>query len=741
MIERYDIAGYCRISVDEELDRDNTSIENQKAIIADFVRQRFPDSSLTFYEDRDRSGYTFEQRENYQTMRRELMRHKYDILIVKDFSRFSRRNSRGLVELEDLRDAGVRIISIGDGIDFPNDDDWLKIQFQFLINEMPVTDTSKKVKSVIKRRQTDGKWICAAPYGYIVNKAQQFEIVPTEADIVRKIFNLYNSGWGYKKIANYLTDQGIPTPRMAERERKEKEGVECKRQVKPVWAIVTVQGILDNDFYIGTLRQGKYARRKINGAEIKRDESDHLVFENHHQAIIDYRTFATTRALREKRTTSSYRGVKINDNTYSGFLFCGDCGSPMFAMSRSDLKDAYRCGEYHKRGLKACTSHHIRVDKLDEVVKAYVRKVKDSSAEMLSRFNADLAREDEDIAETERSAEHLAEVLADLQEELKATKRQRIRDIMKHPENEETLEETYDELENDLLHRIEGLNHQIAMTEDKRNTIIQVNRVARTAIEVFDDILRKPKLERNDLELMLQRINVYEDHIEIQLKADIDSILKSGTLPAETEDTANFREGTENIELQSVGADDSVRPRVDEGIDPYETELVQSAKGREDKVFRVHVISNGDPLEIYTTREGEVIFKKYSLIGGLEDFAAQFCDVLNRSSGFTAAVTDRDAIIAITGSGKRELLGKPLSDVLAQVMEQRSIYQYQGSGRPLPVSDSSDRYTVAVAAPILCEGDVLGLVLFLSSDAQIPGEGEYKLAQTVSAFLGRHMET
>ena len=719
MIERYDIAGYCRISVDEELDRDNTSIENQKAIIADFVRQRFPDSSLTFYEDRDRSGYTFEQRENYQTMRRELMRHKYDILIVKDFSRFSRRNSRGLVELEDLRDAGVRIISIGDGIDFPNDDDWLKIQFQFLINEMPVTDTSKKVKSVIKRRQTDGKWICAAPYGYIVNKAQQFEIVPTEADIVRKIFTLYNSGWGYKKIANYLTDQGIPTPRMAERERKEKEGVECKRQVKPVWAIVTVQGILDNDFYIGTLRQGKYARRKINGAEIKRDESDHLVFENHHQAIIDYRTFATTRALREKRTTSSYRGVKINDNTYSGFLFCGDCGSPMFAMSRSDLKDAYRCGEYHKRGLKACTSHHIRVDKLDEVVKAYVQKVKDSSAEMLARLNADLDREDEDIEETERSAEHLAEVLADLQEELKATKRQRIRDIMKHPENEETLGETYDELENDLLHRIEGLNHQIAMTEDKRNTIIQVNRVARTAIEVFDDILRKPKLERNDLELMLQRINVYEDHIEIQLKADIDSILKSGTLPAETGDAANFNQGTENIE----------------------NTLIQSSKGREDKVFRVHVISNGDPLEIYTTREGEVIFKKYSLIGGLEDFAAQFCDVLNRSSGFTAAVTDRDAIIAITGSGKRELLGKPLSDALAQVMEQRSIYQYQGSGRPLPVSDSSDRYTVAVAAPILCEGDVLGLVLFLSSDAQIPGEGEYKLAQTVSAFLGRHMET
>ena len=314
MIERIDIAGYCRISVDEELDRDNTSIENQKAIITDFVKQKFLNSTLAFYEDRDRSGYTFEQREGYQAMRRELMGHQKDILIVKDFSRFSRRNSRGLVELEDLRDAGVRIISIGDGIDFPNDDDWLKIQFQFLINEMPVTDTSKKVKSVIKRRQADGKWICAAPYGYVVNKRQEFEVVPTEAEIVREIFRLYIDGWGYKKIANHLTDQGIPTPRMVERDRKEAAGEEYKRTAKPAWAIVTVQGIIDNDFYIGTLRQGKYTRKKINGKEVRRDELDHIVIEHHHQEIIDYRTFATAKALRESRSTAHYRGQKKYDN-------------------------------------------------------------------------------------------------------------------------------------------------------------------------------------------------------------------------------------------------------------------------------------------------------------------------------------------------------------------------------------------------------------------------------------------
>ena len=494
MTEHFDIAGYVRISVDDELDQKNVSIENQKAIIEDYVKQRFPGSSLTFFEDRDRSGYTFEQREGYQQMRRGLMTHKYDILIVKDFSRFSRRNSRGLVELEDLRDAGLRIISIGDGIDFPNDDDWLKIQFQFLINEMPVTDTSRKVRNVIKRRQADGAWLCAAPYGYIINKRKEFELVPTEADIVRRIFQRYIEGWGYKKIANSLTEEGVPTPRMSEQMRKEAEGVTCKRQVKAAWAIVTVQGILDNDFYIGTLRQGKYTRAKINGKDIKRDDGEQIVIENHHQPIIDYRTFATVRALREKRSRDNYRGVKVNDNVYSGFLVCGDCGSPMFAMSRSDLAPAYTCGTYHRRGRKGCTSHHIRVDKLDELLKLYVKKVMEHSAAMIGQLNDDLARENDDIAETEQSADHLAAVLDDLREELKATKRQRIRDIMKHPDQEQLLEETYDELERDLQKKIDGLNHQIDLLSDKRNTIIQVNRVAKTALDVFQDILEKDKL-------------------------------------------------------------------------------------------------------------------------------------------------------------------------------------------------------------------------------------------------------
>lgn len=716
MTETFNIAGYTRISVDDELDRDNVSIENQKAIIEDFVKTQFLGSSLTFFEDRDRSGYTFEQREGYQEMRRGLMSHKYDILIIKDFSRFSRRNSRGLVELEDLRDAGVRIISIGDGIDFPNDDDWMKIQFQFLINEMPVTDTSRKVRNVIKRRQADGKWLCAAPYGYIINNQQQFEIVPTEADIVRRIYDHYNNdGWGYKKIANYLTEQGVPTPRMSEQMRRQAEGKTTKREVKAAWALVTVQGILDNDFYIGTLRQGKFTRAKINGKDVRRDEDEQIVIENHHQPIIDYRTFATTRALREKRTRSNYRGIKKYDNVYSGFLECGDCGAPMFSMSRSDIAPAYTCGTYHRRGRAGCTSHHIRVDKLDELMRLYIRRVMDGSAEMLDRLNAELAREDNQIVETEQSADNLAEVLDDLTAELKATKRQRIRDIMKHPENEETLGDLYDEMEAELQSKINGLNHQIELLSNKRNTIIEVNRTAKTALEVFDDLLHKPKMERNDLELMIDKITVYEDHLEVHLQSDIDALLQS----TREENVVNFNSGIENSEKCCI---------------------VQRSRNQKDKVFDVNVISGGDPLEIYTDRDGEVIFKKYSPMGEMGAVSAELAEALARTAGMSCAICDRDAVIAAAGGVKKDILERSISSELEQLMERRECYERGADEQPEVLVSSQDGCAVVAEAPIITDGDVSGCVAFVSEkEDEKADEVLLKLCQSAAQFLSKRI--
>ena len=701
------VFGYARISVDlNEDNQENTSIENQVRIIEDYVSEHFPTAELVLFKDRDRSGYSFEQREAYQQMRPKLLSGAASILIVKDFSRFSRRNSFGLVELETLRDAGVRIISIGDGIDYPTKDDWMLIQFKFLMNEMPVTDTSKKIKQIIANRQKSGKWVCAVPYGYRITNTKEmtYEIDPPAAEIVREIFALYNSGWGYKSIANHLTDRGIPTPRANEIAQREASGQTTKLKAKDAWSIPTVSAILKNDFYIGVLRQHKYTRAKINGADKQLDEADQIVHENAHTPIIDNETFLCAQEQLKIRTRNNYRGVKKYPCDYSGYLFCGDCGEPMFSRSRPDMKPSYVCGSYMKRGTKACTSHHIRVDKLDEVLKRYIRTVRDHSESMLAELEAAIRQQPEREADIGRAIDSLDRQMESAKEQLKALYKRKLLDtIGKDADQTAIIEETYKELEDELLQRIKNLEAQIRDSIKSRNQLIQVNRKAKTVIEVFDSILNKDRLDKRDVGLIVERIDVYKDYLDIRLKADVS-------------------------ELLSLSA-------------PEPITVTQSSEHHAPQVFAVNVVNEGDPLEIYTEKDGEVIFKKYSPMGDLESFAGEICESLYKTTGLTSLICDRDTVIAAAGSGRRELLEKPISPALERVMEHRGVYVAAEEGAAVSVTELSDSPTAVVAAPILSAGDVMGCVVFVAQSGRVAaGETERKLAEMVAGFLGRQLE-
>ncbi len=758
-----EIFGYCRISVDEELDRENTSIENQKSIIADFCKRKFPKCKVMFYEDRDKSGYTFEQRDGYQSMRRKLMeKNRINILVVKDFSRFSRRNSKGLVELEDLRDAGVRIISIGDSIDYPTFDDWTAIQFRFLINEMPVTDASKKVRSVIRRRQEEGKWLCTVPYGYMVKnmKKQEIGTIPDEVDVIRKIFSLYIDGWGYKKIANYLTDQKIPTPRMKEKERAEARGDDYKRkETKTTWSIVSIQGILANDFYIGTFRQHKYKRKKINGADVKVPAEENIVFEHHHEAIIDDKTWRITQELLKQRTTNNYRGVKKYDNVYSGFLFCGDCGSPMFSMSRGDMAPAYTCGTYHKRGRKGCTSHHTRVDVLDAILKQYVKKVRDNSEDMLKKLETSVKNESAELKENETTISLLERYLAEAKEEYKALQKRKIKEIARLETRKEVgadvdaqieiVEETYQELEDETTLRICGLQNQLKTTTDKKNDIVRINRLARTVIDVFNDILEKKALDRTDLQLIIDRIIVYDDHIDVKLKADVDAILQldrrkmeeSLEVAAATEvQTENFDTDSEVI-LTGNGRGANLRmSRVQDGNNATMVRL--KTRNQLERLFAVNIISSGDPLEIYTNREGGIILQKYSPIGELGELASEYVEAVAQVSRCTVCVADRDMIVAAAGAGKGDFLGKDLHKELVQSIELRETLVATGEDARFCqiIVDQPDIVSEAIST-IVSGGDAIGAVILLSRNPDRTfSDLEEKITMCGAAFLGKLME-
>ena len=159
------------------------------------------------------------------------------------------------------------------------------------------------------------------------------------------------------------------------------------------------------------------------------------------------------------------------------------------------------------------------------------------------------------------------------------------------------------------------------------------------------------------------------------------------------------------------------------------------------EIRRTLKIREGDPLEIYTEKDGGVIFRKYSPMGDMQDFAMQFCESIGAATGHVATVSDRDSIIALSGAPKRDLLDKPNSRELDKIMEGRKNYRYEVGESMLPAAEGADKYHLGVAAPILCQGDLMGCVMLLIGENDKPlAESDQKLAQTVAGFLGKQLE-
>lgn len=160
------------------------------------------------------------------------------------------------------------------------------------------------------------------------------------------------------------------------------------------------------------------------------------------------------------------------------------------------------------------------------------------------------------------------------------------------------------------------------------------------------------------------------------------------------------------------------------------------------EIRRTMRIREGDPLEIYTDRDGEVIFKKYSPIGELGDFAHTYAETLSKTSGQPVCITDKDTVIAVSGVPKKELAEKKISQCIEKCMEEKTTYTVKsGDAQGYEVLDNNDKYSAGVIVPILSEGDTIGSVVFFSSDsAPKADEVEVKLAQSAALFLGKHME-
>ncbi|MBS4537591.1 stage V sporulation protein T [Clostridium sp. D2Q-11] len=162
------------------------------------------------------------------------------------------------------------------------------------------------------------------------------------------------------------------------------------------------------------------------------------------------------------------------------------------------------------------------------------------------------------------------------------------------------------------------------------------------------------------------------------------------------------------------------------------------------EIRRTLRIREGDPLEIFTDREGEVILKKYSPIGELNEFATEYAESLNQTTGHMTIICDRDNVVAIAGGSKKEYLNKRVSPELEKLIEGREIYLTEGKTKPIRITVEEynpEDYSTQVIAPIVTQGDPIGSVIMLSKDSDSEmGEIEVKLVETASSFLSKQME-
>ena len=375
---------YPRLSHEDELQGESNSISNQKRILETYAKQN-GFTNLRWYTDDGYSGANF-QRPGFQAMLADIEAGKVGTVIVKDMSRLGRNYLQvGMYTEMIFPQKNVRFIAINDGVDSAQgENDFAPLRNIF--NEWLVRDTSKKIKAVKRSKGMSGKPITSKPvYGYLMDEDENFIIDEEAAPVVRQIYSLCLAGNGPTKIARMLTEQQIPTPgtleyRRTGSTRRYHPGYECK------WATNTVVHLLENREYTGCLVNFKTDKVSYKlKHSIENPPEKQVIFENHHEPIIDRETWERVQELRKQRKRPNrYDEVGL----FSGILFCADCGSVMYQQRYQTDKrkqDCYICGSYKKR-TRDCTAHCIRTDLLTAGVTENLRKNTRSAAKHEARF-------------------------------------------------------------------------------------------------------------------------------------------------------------------------------------------------------------------------------------------------------------------------------------------------------------------------------------------------------------------
>ena len=378
---------YERLSRDDELQGESNSISNQKKMLEDYARRNGLPNPTHFTDD-GVSGTRFD-RPGFLAMMEEVEAGRVEAVVIKDMSRLGRDYLKVGQVMEILRQRGVRLIAINDGVDsLKGDDDFTP--FRNIMNEFYACDTSRKIRSVFKSKGMSGKHLTGTViYGYLWDGKREHWLVDEEAAaVVRHIFALAMEGYGPYQIATKLSEEKIEMT--AVHLARYGEGVNKNKTFADIyrWSASTVVEILKKREYLGHTVNFKTRKHFKDKKSHYVDESEWTIFENTHEAIIDQETFDNVQRIR--RNARRYPDGFGEVHPLTGLMYCADCGGKMYVHRTYNGKRVpqYTCGQYGKYpiGSLCPTQHRINESAVLTLVSDTLRAIAEYSRNDRTEF-------------------------------------------------------------------------------------------------------------------------------------------------------------------------------------------------------------------------------------------------------------------------------------------------------------------------------------------------------------------
>ena len=401
-MDHWNTAGYLRLSREDGDKAESDSIANQRQLLEQHLSSHPELRLVGFYQDDGYTGTNFD-RPAFRQMEEDIAQGKIDCVLVKDLSRFGRDYIEVGRYLERVFPAqGVRFIAINDHVDSEQGKYDLLLPMKNLFNTQYARDISDKVRSAIHTKQQQGAFVGAfASYGYQKDPADHGHLIvdPPAAQVVQRIFDLFEQGEGKIRIAKRLNAEGVPSPSVYKRLSGERYHNGRRLDQTTYWTYATIHRILRNRMYAGDMVQDLASRPTMHGKAVQKPREDWLVVPGTHEAIISQEQWDRVQELLSRR--SRQPDFAQHQSPFAGFLHCGDCGRAM-VKSRSAGGIYYSCGSYKRYGPTVCSKHSISHQVLERIVLedlgrviAAVQDWKRLASEGASRPRRDLSAERE----------------------------------------------------------------------------------------------------------------------------------------------------------------------------------------------------------------------------------------------------------------------------------------------------------------------------------------------------------